>query len=216
MPRLAKLPLIPSYIWAGVVYVVALPYGEVESRRVPFQDAVSYHIFDIDPDVHSLSSERHVKNNDSSTDALQSQKSDMGIGFSIEPEIDALFFDASKSFEIDSDLKSAVQDMSVVELVIAAIERLCSSESQQWESDCSGVDSSALQSFSDMPLPDADMVMHGQVVLEDAYSIEVAESDRLAEIIQVSLAFGSLMSNLLVSKPDLAYVIGAFAALAFL
>ncbi|MCO5606818.1 hypothetical protein L7F22_061009 [Adiantum nelumboides] len=35
--------------------------------------------------------------------------------------------------------------------------------------------------------------------------------DRLAHIVHVSSAFGSLMSDLLVSRPDLAYAIGAFA-----
>ena len=65
-----------------------------------------------------------------------------------------------------------------------------------------------------MPLlDDADMVMHGQVVPKDVYGTEVADRDRLymAEIVQVSSAFGSLMSDLLVSRPDLAYAVGAFA-----
>ena len=129
----------------------------------------------------------------------------------IQPEIDALFFDASDSFEVDSDL-DAVHDLFAVELAVAEVERLCSSESQQWEIDCSGAALSVLQSFSEMPLPDdADMVMHGQVVPEDAYGTEVADRDRLAEIVQVSSAFGSLMSDLLVSRPDLAYAVGAFA-----
>ena len=60
-----------------------------------------------------------------------------------------------------------------------------------------------------MSLPDdADMVMHGQVVPEDAYGTEVVDRDRLAEIVQVSSAFGSLMSDLLVSRPDLDYAVG--------
>ncbi|MCO5591111.1 hypothetical protein L7F22_045088 [Adiantum nelumboides] len=46
---------------------------------------------------------------------------------------------------------------------------------------------------------------------EDAYGTEVADRDRLAHIVHVSSAFGSLMSDLLVSRPDLAYAIGAFA-----
>ena len=63
-----------------------------------------------------------------------------------------------------------------------------------------------------MPLPDdGDMVMHGQVVPEDADGTEVADRDRLVEIVQVSSAFGSLMSDLLVSRLDLAYAVGAFA-----
>ena len=204
-------PFFPSYIRVGAVYVVALPCREVERRRVSFQDAVSYHIFDIELDVHSLSSERHVESNDSSTDALQRQKSDVVTGLAIEPDADALFYDAFESFEVEDDLDTAVQDLSAVELAIAEVERLCSIETQQWESDCSGADSLVLQSFSDMPLPDADMVMHGQVVLEDAYSTEVADRDRLAEIVQVSSAFGSLMHDLLSSRLDLAYAVGAFA-----
>ena len=195
-------PLFPSYIRAGAVYVVALPCREVERRRVFFQDAVSYHTSDIEPDVHSLSSERHVESSDSSTDALQRQKSDAiefepvvqrvcgvthtDVGFSgdarlgqsrvavtdlagepLVPEPDALFFDASDSFEVEDDLDTAVYDIPAVELAIAEIERLCSLESQQsiresvqWPSDCSGADSSVLQSFSSyMPLPGvADMV----------------------------------------------------------
>ncbi|MCO5604643.1 hypothetical protein L7F22_058813 [Adiantum nelumboides] len=64
-----------------------------------------------------------------------------------------------------------------------------------------------------MPLPDeADMVMHNQVILdEDACGTEVADKDRLAPIVHVSSALGSLMSDLLVSRPDLAYSVGAFA-----
>ena len=62
-----------------------------------------------------------------------------------------------------------------------------------------------------MPLPDADTVMHGQVVPEDAYGVEVADRDELAEIARVSLAFGSLMYDLLVSRPDIAAAVGAFA-----
>ena len=167
--------------------VVALPCREVERRRVSFQDAVSYHTSDIEPDVHSLSSERHVESIDSSTDALQRQKSYVVIGLAFEPETDALFFDASDSFEVDSDL-DAVHDLSAVELAVAEVERLCSSESQQWEIHCSGAALSVLQSFSEMPLPDdADMVMHGQVVPEDAYDTEVAGRDRLVEIVQVSI-----------------------------
>ena len=69
----------------------------------------------------------------------------------IAPEMDAFFFDVSDAFEVYSDLDTAMQDKSVV----AKVEQLCSSESQQWESDCSGAALSVLQSFSDMPLPDA-------------------------------------------------------------
>ena len=49
------------------------------------------------------------------------------------------------------------------------------------------------------------------MVPEDAYGTEVADRDRLDEIVQVSSAFWSLMSDLLVSRPDLAYAVGAFA-----
>ncbi|MCO5566521.1 hypothetical protein L7F22_020198 [Adiantum nelumboides] len=56
------------------------------------------------------------------------------------------------------------------------------------------------------------MVMHSQVVLdEDAFRTDVADNDRLAHIVNVSSAFGSLMFDLLVSRPDLAYGVGAFA-----
>ena len=148
-----------------------------------------------------------------SGDAQLGQSSSVATVTSIDPEIDALFYNASDMFEGDNVLQTAVYDMHVVELAIAEVERLCSIETQQWESDCSGADFSALQSFSaDMPLPnDADTVMHGLVVPEDAYGTEVADRDRLAHIVHVSSAFGSLMSDLMVSRPDLAYAVGAFA-----
>ncbi|MCO5548306.1 hypothetical protein L7F22_001763 [Adiantum nelumboides] len=69
-------------------------------------------------------------------------------------------------------------------------------------------------SFSaETPLPvGADMVMHNQVVPdEDAFGTEVADRDRLAHIVHVLSAFTSLMSDLLVSRRDLAYAVGAFA-----
>ncbi|MCO5612539.1 hypothetical protein L7F22_066807 [Adiantum nelumboides] len=46
---------------------------------------------------------------------------------------------------------------------------------------------------------------------EDAFGTEVADRDRLAHIVHVSSAFGSLMCDLLVSRPDLAYAVDAFA-----
>ncbi|MCO5564550.1 hypothetical protein L7F22_018214 [Adiantum nelumboides] len=46
---------------------------------------------------------------------------------------------------------------------------------------------------------------------EDAYGTDVADRDRLAHIVHVSSAFGSLMSDLLVLRPALAYAVGAFA-----
>jgi len=74
----------------------------------------------------------------------------------LEPETDALFYDASDAFEVDNDLLTAVHGLSAVELAIAEVERLCSSESQQWESDCSGADLLVLQSFSEMLMPELD------------------------------------------------------------
>ena len=69
-----------------------------------------------------------------------------------------------------------------------------------------------------MPLPDdADrMLGHMQVIpmsssLDDAYGAELADMVRLAEIAHVSSAFGSLMYDLLVSRPELAAAVGAFA-----
>ena len=53
--------------------------------------------------------------------------------------------------------------------------------------------------------------MHGQVVLEDAYSTEVVDRDRLAEIVHVSSAFGSLMYDLLVSRTELVAAVVSFA-----
>ena len=45
----------------------------------------------------------------------------------------------------------------------------------------------------------------------DAYYAELADMVRLAEIAHVSSAFGSLMYDLLVSRPDIAAAVGAFA-----
>ncbi|MCO5562310.1 hypothetical protein L7F22_015936 [Adiantum nelumboides] len=80
-----------------------------------------------------------------------------------------------------------------------------------WLDETSGNDARTV--LADMPLPnDDDMVMHSQVVPdEDAYGTEVADKDRLAHIVHVLSTFRSLMSDLLVSRPDLAYAIGAFA-----
>ena len=45
----------------------------------------------------------------------------------------------------------------------------------------------------------------------DAYCAELADMVRLAEIAHVSSAFGSLMYDLLVSRPDIAAAVGSFA-----
>ena len=92
-------------------------------------------------------------------------------------------------------------------------------------SDCSGADSLVLQSFSSyMPLPsDVDIlprhledtqaipVLSGPEDAKYAYGAELANRVRLAEIAHVLSAFESLLSDLLVSRPDLAYAVGAFA-----
>ena len=52
----------------------------------------------------------------------------------IEPEIDALFYDVSNSFELEDDsvLQTAMYNMSAaVEYAIAEVEHLCAYESQQ-------------------------------------------------------------------------------------
>ncbi|MCO5572184.1 hypothetical protein L7F22_025935 [Adiantum nelumboides] len=105
---------------------------------------------------------------------------------SVEPETYALFYDASDTFEGDSVPQTAMYDMPTLELAIAEVERLCSIETQQWESDCNGADFLVLQSFSvEMLLPvDADMVMHSQVVPDEMH---------------------------MALRPDLAYAVGAFA-----
>ena len=87
----------------------------------------------------------------------------------------------------------------------------------QWPSDCSGADSLVLQSFSSyMPLPsDADIlpghsedtqaisVLSGLEDAEYAYGAELANRVRLAHITHVLSAFGSLMYDLLVPRPEL-------------
>ena len=133
---------------------------------------------------------------------------------------DMEFFDMLMRDEHDvhSDLRTAVQDMSAV----ADIERFCSSETQQWESDCSGAELSVLQSFSDMLLPETDActgyagdigdlgeTKHGDCFgQDDSLDTEV----RLAGFARVASEFGSLMYEMLISRPDIAAAVGAFAA----
>ena len=223
-------PFFPSYIRAGAVYVVALPCREVERRRVSFQDALSHAIHDtdlplldvqIEPVVQTVCGAIHTEDDIFGNAQLGQSLVEVTV---IAPEMDAFFFDVSDAFEVYSDLDTAVQDMSAV----AEVERHCSSESQQWESDCSGAALSILQSFSEMPLPDAmreadrlpgrtedtqDIpVWTGSDDAVDAYGAELADMVTLAEIAHVSSAFGSLMYDLLVSRPDIAAAaVGAFA-----
>ena len=101
----------------------------------------------------------------------------------------------------------------------------------QWPSDCGGADSLVLQSFSSyMPLssnadifrghsevtqaiPVIDMqvilVLSGPKDAEYAYGVELADRVRLVEIAHVSSAFGSLMYDMLVSRPKLALCSGS-------
>ena len=155
----------------------------------------------------------------------------------LEPDTDALFYDAFDAFEVDNDLLTAVHGLSAVELAIAEVERLCSSESQQWESDCSGADLSVLQSFSEMLMPELDahprqvdtLGRHeetlpgsellcqdlqdgGQDCLELRSESELTHPDRLAESARVASSFGVLMYEMLISRPDIAAAVGAFAA----
>ncbi|MCO5587710.1 hypothetical protein L7F22_041661 [Adiantum nelumboides] len=135
-------------------------------------------VLHVEPVVHLSCGDVHVDNGISRDVQLGRSSVEMT---SIEPEINALFYDASDTFEGESVLQTSVYDMPAVELAIAKVERLCSIETQKWESGCSGAYFLVLQSFS-VPLPvGADMVMHSQVVSdEDAYGIEVADMDRQA------------------------------------
>ena len=113
---------------------------------------------------------------------------------------------------------TAVQDMSA----IADIERACSSETQQWESDCSGAELLVLQSFSDMLLLKTDActgyardigdlgeTQHGDCFgQDDSLDTEV----RLAGFARIASEFGALMYEMLISRPDIAAAVGAFAA----
>ncbi|MCO5580600.1 hypothetical protein L7F22_034470 [Adiantum nelumboides] len=117
------------------------------------------------------------------------------------------------SYKLKSNIELATDLKKVFE------ERILNSKVDMTLSDILGIakrefHEEIINSFSaEMPLPvGADMVMHSQVVPdEDAFGTEVADSDKLAHIVHVLSAFGSLMSDLLVSRPDLAYAIGAFA-----
>ena len=89
--------------------------------------------------------------------------------------------------------------------------------------DLDAEESIVMQSFLDMLMPEVDMVLGH---LDDmaairvssnpsdagyAYGVEVVDMVTLAEIAHVSLAFGSLMYDLLVTRPELAGAMGAFA-----
>ena len=205
-------PLYFSYSRDGAVIVSVLPCREVETRRVSFQDAFSHAIHDITLPLSDVQIESVVQTVCGAIHADDDIFGDAQLGQSsvevtrIEPDIEALFYDASDTFVVNEDIDTIVHDMSAVEFAIAEVERLCSSESQQWEIDCSGADSLVLQSFSDIPLPDADMVMH-----DSACGSELADMVRLSKIAHVSSAFGSLMYDLLVSRPELVIAVGAFA-----
>ena len=101
--------------------------------------------------------------------------------------------------EVHSDLGTAVQDMSAVAEV--EVERLCSSESQRCK----------------VPMPEADrqaILGHRVSDSEDACGTdcaEMADMVRLAKIVHVLSAFGALMYEMLISRPDIAAAVGAFA-----
>ena len=115
---------------------------------------------------------------------------------------DMEFFDMlmRDEHEVHSDLGIAVQDMSAVAEV--EVERLCSSESQ----------------WCTVPMPEADrQAIPGHRVSdsEDACGTDCAEMVdmvRLAKIAHVSSAFGALMYEMFISRPDIAAAVGAFAA----
>ena len=255
-----EFPLYCSYIHVGAVHVVALPCKELERRTVSFQDALGVHV-ETGPKVQCLSSERHVESVDSSLDARQGQSSIEVTGLAIELETDALSCNApDSSFEVDSDLPTAVHDMSAVVLAVAEVEQLCSNETQlDTSSDtmtqmaCIGVDLSVMQPWMLMPELEACLSESVQTKVEQVYSLEPqaevmgmddmqvftfetdlptsfldilqAEADAelfenallshhdivLADLASVASAFGSLMYDILLSRPDIAYAVGAFA-----
>ena len=202
-------PMHVDHVRDGIVSVSTQPCRE--TRRVSFadrlQDALpvleqsSDYVVHVDTEVERFCSSETQR--DTSSDTM----TEMVCSLEAHVELtDMELFDMlmRDDDEVYSDRDTVMQS--------ADVERLCSSESQQWESDCSGADSSVLQSFSDMPLPDVDTVMHGQVVPEDADSVEILDRDRLTEIARVSSAFGALMYEMLISRPDIAAAVGAFAA----
>ncbi|KAH7421878.1 hypothetical protein KP509_13G079400 [Ceratopteris richardii] len=81
--------------------------------------------------------------------------------------------------------------------------------------DLDAEESAVMQSFLDSLMPDVDIDMSGHVGLDDgaldALDRGMADMLRLARIAHVSSAFGSLMYELLCSRPDIAVAIGAFA-----
>lgn len=184
-------PLHITQIQPGLVSVTLQPCIQREKRHVSFtnelQDAqrllerdAQLLVQQFEPVVQIVCGGSHT-DSDFSGDAQLGQSSyEVTI---IEPE--------------DTILQPVLYDMPMVELVIAEIELLCYMQTQYWESDCSGADSSVLQSFLFyMPLlSDANIlpghseatyaipVLSGPKDVEYAYGVELVKRGvRLTEI----------------------------------
>ena len=216
-----RYPLTVDHVRDGVVSMrLVQPFRHVSRRRVSFvdelqdarveQDATTV-VEHVEP-VHDMSIGGHVEQ----VDSMDAQ----GESSYVMPETDALDFDASDAFEVESDLHTAVQDMSTD----AEVEQDCSSETQQtWLSglmmdyDCIGADFLVMQSFLDMldsEHEDASSVDSQEMCEADtpsqpempiARDIHVdACSVQLAGSASVASAFSGLMYEMLISRPDIA------------
>ena len=217
-------PLYVSEVQDDVVLIELLTCSQRETRRVSF-----------DIDLHHAQETEHPAVQDMSVHSAEtelerkcSSKTQQGLSQSVKTKVErvcSLVTQASMTdmefFDMlmrDEHEVTAVQDMSAV----ADIERACSSETQQWESDCSGAELSVLQSFSDMLLPETDActgyardigdlgeTQHGDCFgQDDSLDTEV----RLAGFARIASEFGALMYEMLISRPDIAAAVGAFAA----
>lgn len=216
-------PMHVSEVRDGVVSCTTLTCHWRETRCVSFASELHYapeteHAVVQDMSVDSAAAEVEQ---DCSSESQQVSSNFVQIEVervcSLEPHVemtDMEFFDMlmRDEHEVHSDLCTAVQDMpgeSTETEVEACIERHCSSETQQGES--SGL-------MTDMLMPEADrraMPGHRVCSSEDACDTDCAELVdlvRLAEIAHVSSAFGALMYEMLISRPDIAAAVGAFAA----
>ena len=137
-----------TQIRPGLVSVTLQPCRQRETRHVSFADELQdaqrlveqdaqQLIEQFEPIVQRVCGVTHADGGFSGDARLGQSRvavTDLA-GEPLESEPDALFYDVSSMFEIDSDLRSAVYDMFAFELSIAEIERLCSMETQQWETD---------------------------------------------------------------------------------
>ena len=213
-------PMHVSEVRDGVVSCTTLTCHRRETRRVSFASELQCARATEQSAVRDLSARELERQCSSETQQVSSDfvQTEVERVCSLEAHAEMTDMEFFDMLMRDEHEVTAVQDMSAV----ADIERFCSSETQQCESDCSGAELSVLQSFSDMLLPETDActgyagdigdlgeTKHGDCFgQDDSLDTEV----RLAGFARVASEFGSLMYEMLISRPDIAAAVGAFAA----